>query len=30
MGIEELEKFAASARLEAAIRQNQRELGYCD
>jgi hypothetical protein len=28
MGIEELEKFAKSARLEAAIRDNLRELGY--
>jgi hypothetical protein len=28
MRIEELEQFAESARLEAAIRQNLKELGY--
>jgi hypothetical protein len=28
MGIEELEKFAESARLEAAIRKNLKDLGY--
>jgi len=28
MGIKELEKFAESARLEAAIWENLKELGY--
>jgi hypothetical protein len=28
MGIEKLEQFAESARLDAAIRENLKELGY--